>query len=132
MIFGTSCTVIRPQEFFAIVARSTGAGPESMARFALFWGVCWFAVVKGWHVAEFAVLTYLCAAALRWWFGRWTTRIVIAAMLFGVAFAASDEWHQSFVPDRYGTFQDVLIDSLGVLLAGSILLVRVRGKRPEA
>lgn len=124
LIFGTSCTVIRPHEFFGIVSNLTGAGAESMQRFMVFWGVAWFAVVKGWHVIEFAMLTWLCAWTLEWWWGKSTTGTVVAAMLFGAAFAATDEWHQSFIPDRFGTIQDVFIDCAGVGLAGLILLRR--------
>ena len=47
-------------------------------------------------------------------------------MLLCFLFAISDEWHQTFVPDRYGTVTDVLIDSLGILLAGGWLLRRLR------
>ena len=50
-------------------------------------------------------------------------------MLFCIAFAASDEWHQTFVPDRYGTVVDVFIDSLGVLVAGMFMLARQRSSR---
>lgn len=47
-------------------------------------------------------------------------------MLLGIAIAASDELHQSFVPDRFGTLSDILIDSLGVSIAGAILAVRLQ------
>ncbi len=124
LIFGTSCTVIRPDEFFRLIARFTGASHVSMERFAIFWGVCWFAVVKGWHVTEFMLLTFFTAATLKWWFKTFTTRTILAAMLLCFLFAASDEWHQTFVPDRYGTVQDVFIDSIGICIAGLILLAR--------
>ena len=128
LIFGTSCTVIRPQEFFNLVARFSGAGEESMQRFAVFWGLSWFAIVKGWHFAEFVILTLLTVAAWKWWRGNITAWSIVGAMLLCIAFAASDEWHQSFIPDRFGTIQDVVIDSLGVLTAGSVLLVRLNRK----
>ncbi|MCA9098146.1 MAG: VanZ family protein [Planctomycetaceae bacterium] len=118
--------MIRPNEFFTLVATISGAEQESMERFAVFWGVSWFAIVKGWHVAEFAILTFLLAAALQWWRDKLTTGTIVGAMLFCMAFAASDEWHQSFIPDRFGTVEDVLIDSLGVCAAGSILLARLK------
>jgi len=126
LIFGTSCTVIRPTEFFTLVAKISGAGQETMERFALFWGVSWFAIVKGWHFTEFAILTLLLAASLKWWRGKLTNGTIMGSMLFCIAFAVSDEWHQSFIPDRFGTVQDVLIDSLGVCAAGLILLVRLK------
>jgi hypothetical protein len=126
LIFGTSCTVIRPQEFFQLVAAATGADAPSMQRFELFWGVAWYGVVKGWHVTEFALLTWFSMATWRWWCGTLTQRGVLAAMLFSLAFAISDEWHQAFIPDRYGTVEDVVIDSLGIALAGFIALARLR------
>ena len=124
-IFGTSCTVIRPEEFIRLVASLTGAGRDTMERFAVFWGIAWFSVVKGWHFSEFVILTLLTASAVKWWRHELTVWTIIASMLFCIAFAASDEWHQSFVPDRFGTIQDVLIDSLGVFTAGAILLLRL-------
>lgn len=127
-IFGTSCTVIRPEGFFYLVSSSTGADRESMKTFAVFWGISWFAIVKGWHFTEFAILTVLTSAAIGWFDGKSTARPIYLAMLFCIAFAASDEWHQSFVPDRFGTVQDVLIDSLGVCTAGALMLVRTNRK----
>jgi hypothetical protein len=65
LIFGTSCTVVRPHEFFELVQRATGASPDSMQKFMIFRGIVWYAIVKGWHVAEFAILTFLAHAAIR-------------------------------------------------------------------
>ena len=44
----------------------------------------------------------------------------IAAWIIGTAYAATDELHQSFVPDRACAFTDVCIDSAGVA-AGVII-----------
>lgn len=38
------------------------------------------------------------------------------AMIICVMYAASDEWHQLFVPGRSGQISDVLLDSSGALL----------------
>ena len=46
--------------------------------------------------------------------GFW--RFFIAACL-GVLFAASDEWHQSFVPGRHMDVGDFIFDSFGVITA---------------
>ncbi len=126
LLFGTSCTVIRPHEFFGLVQSFTGVDSTSMQRFQLFWGLSWFAIVKGWHFTEFAVLLLLCVGAIRCWRRPISSWSIVGAMSFCVVFAASDEWHQSFVPDRFGTIQDVLIDSLGVCTAGAVLLFRHR------
>ena len=57
------------------------------------------------HAAEFAVLGFLLLRAL----GRES-----AAIAVGIAYAASDELHQHFVPGRQGSPLDVLLDSVGV------------------
>jgi hypothetical protein len=124
LIFGTSCTVVRPHEFIRLVERVTGAGQASMHRFNVFWGISWFTIVKGWHFAEFAVLTLLCAAVVRWVRGSLNFGSIVGVIMFCIAFAVSDEWHQSFVPDRVGSVEDVFIDSLGVCAAGAFLLIR--------
>ncbi|MBD3674270.1 MAG: VanZ family protein [Planctomycetaceae bacterium] len=125
-IFGTSCTVVRPLEFFAMVQQTLGLDEEAMSRFRLFWGISWFTIVKGWHFTEFAILTGLTAKGLQWWNQSQSITTIGLAMLACVAFAASDEWHQTFVPDRFGTLTDVLIDSLGVLVMGGVLIRRQR------
>jgi len=123
-IFGTSCTVIRPEEFFALIQKYTFVDEAAMRQFRIFWGVVWFAVVKGWHFTEFAILLFLLAGVFRFWRGSNSTSSIVIAMLLCIAFAISDEWHQSFIPDRNGTLMDVLIDSLGVCTAGFYLLRR--------
>ncbi|UCF37188.1 MAG: VanZ family protein [Acidobacteriota bacterium] len=54
----------------------------------------------------------------------------VAATLYGVL----DEVHQAFVPNRHPSFQDVLADSVGALVAvlGSYWILRVWKNRPEA
>jgi hypothetical protein len=131
LIFGTSCTVVRPQEFFAWFHRHVFTDESAYANFQVFWGFSWFAVVKGWHVVEFAILTLLANAALSRLAGRRSTGIILTSMLLCLLFAISDEWHQTFVPDRYGTVTDVLIDGLGILLAGGWLLRRLRRAQPQ-
>jgi VanZ family protein len=63
------------------------------------------------HAAEYAVLGALLVRALG-------SRA--AAVLAGVAYAASDEWHQTFVTGRQGSAWDVLVDTAGVA-AGALL-----------
>ena len=52
----------------------------------------------------------------------------IAAFLLSLAYAASDEWHQSYVPGRSASLTDVTWDTSGVTL-GMIILLVVRKKR---
>ena len=64
------------------------------------------------HVGEYAVLGALLLRALaRPW----------AALALGIAYAVSDELHQTFVPGRAGTPLDVAIDAVGVALGILVL-----------
>jgi VanZ family protein len=67
------------------------------------------------HLAEYAVLGALLLRAVG---------MRVPALLAGVAYAVSDEIHQTFVPGRQGSVLDVLIDSAGVVI-GILVLERV-------
>jgi len=47
--------------------------------------------------------------------------------LLAAAYAASDEWHQSFVVGRTASFSDVLLDCVGI---AGLLLVHLLSRRP--
>ena len=66
------------------------------------------------HVTEYAVLTALWWRALR---GIGLARPVLVAAAISLGYAATDEFHQTFVDGRRGTPVDVLIDSLGIAIA---------------
>jgi VanZ family protein len=67
------------------------------------------------HAAEYAALCLL------WWraFATVTTRqrAIVAAVAVSVAYAISDEVHQTFIEGRHGSPVDVAIDSAGIALA---------------
>lgn len=65
---------------------------------------------KGAHVLEYAILTLLI------WQAAGCSRIGVA-WVAAVAYAASDEFHQTFVPGRNGTPVDVLVDAVGATAA---------------
>jgi len=70
-------------------------------------------VKKAMHVMAYATLTYLYLRAMRGGGTRgWVSRGASAAL--ALAYAFSDEYHQTFVPGRNGTLADVGIDSVGV------------------
>jgi VanZ family protein len=54
---------------------------------------------------------------------RWSWRRAGIALLIAAAYAATDEWHQSFVPSRTAAFDDVLIDSTGALIGLSLVFL---------
>ncbi|MCA1596301.1 MAG: VanZ family protein [Chloroflexi bacterium] len=124
-IFVTSCYYINSPEFVHFVRGLVGSGWFG-ARFAAFWFSCGLFVVKGWHFTEYAVLCVLATRLLQRSRGWSVPRTLPWSVLFCVAFAASDEWHQTFVPGRDGCFRDVCIDSAGVLLSAWILSARNR------
>ena len=69
------------------------------------------------HTVEYAILGALLLRALE-------ARTI--ALVAGVAYAISDEIHQSFVPGRQGSVLDVLIDSAGVAIGILVLERRLR------
>jgi VanZ family protein len=66
------------------------------------------------HVTEYLILTLLLLRALR---RSGIARALPAAAVAALAYACSDEWHQSFVPGRTATPRDVAIDGIGIALA---------------
>src|ERR1700693_494148 len=76
------------------------------------------------HVTEYAILAALMWRALRGgmvWKSK--TSILFAIVWIACAvFAASDEFHQSFVPSRTSSFHDVMIDICGALIGLSICI----------
>lgn len=73
------------------------------------------------HAAEYALLCLL------WWRALRTvtdsTSAAVGALLLTVAYAATDEFHQTFVSGRSGSPTDVAIDSAGAALT-AVLLAR--------
>jgi VanZ family protein len=79
------------------------------------------------HVAEYGLLAFLWWRPLRRLVpGRAAVALAVAVTL---TYAASDEYHQSFVEGRHGTPVDVAIDAVGMALAAA-LIMRARGTRP--
>ena len=74
------------------------------------------------HVTEYAILATLLWRALRGGTNlKSSMSILFAAALIGCAvFAASDEFHQSFVASRTSSSNDVMIDICGALIGLTI------------
>ena len=70
------------------------------------------------HVVEYGFLGFLLARAL-WrhsFFWRNAARLWTAALLVGVLYGASDEFHQRFVPHRDSSVYDCLADAAGAAI----------------
>lgn len=81
-------------------------------------------VRKGAHMAEYAVLALLNLRALRMSGAR---RPWLSALTMAVLYAATDEFHQRFTPDRGPSPADVAIDALGASLG--LLAARMLPRR---
>ena len=88
------------------------------------------AIRKLGHLTEYAILAGLLWRALRSGTGSQTK----ISILFGIVlvacagFAASDEFHQSFVPSRTSSANDVMIDICGALI-GLTICVAVAARK---
>ena len=85
-----------------------------------------FIARKGAHVTEYAILALLFWRALQRpakGDHRWSWKAAGWTVAFVALYATTDELHQQFVPSRYGSPMDVLIDTIG----GGIGLALLRG-----
>jgi len=73
---------------------------------------------KGAHITEYAILGALLYRALE---------NEVVALAAGIAYAATDEFHQHFVRGRHGAPVDVAIDAVGVAL-GMLAWLRWRSQ----
>lgn len=74
-----------------------------------------FALRKIAHLTEYAILAWLLIRALKE-HQLSKQQVLILAISLSVLYAISDEYHQTFILGREGTFRDVLIDSFGIFL----------------
>jgi len=73
-----------------------------------------FILRKGAHVVEYGVLTFLLYRAFQGTFNMTAFGLFAYPVLLSFLYAASDEFHQTFVPGRSGNVTDVLIDGIGI------------------
>ena len=73
-------------------------------------------VKKGLHAAAYGVLMGLILRGLRgYWSRAGLIRLVSSSL--SLAYALSDEYHQTLVPGRNGNMFDVLVDAVGIAAA---------------
>jgi len=87
-------------------------------------GILDMMIYKGGHMLGYALLAIAFLHGL-----AWTRRIrrqhIILAVLLTVAYATSDELHQTLTAGRSPAARDVLIDAVGAIL-GLLVWLRVR------
>ena len=83
-----------------------------------------FTADKLFHLGVYAMLGFLVARALGYY--GWARRFVmVLSVLICFLYALSDEFHQSFVPDRTSSFMDVAADTVGACI-GIVIRTRKR------
>ena len=82
---------------------------------------------KAAHMMEYGILAFLLGRALSRGRGALSRSALVTVFFVSVLYAASDEYHQTFVPGRNGTPVDVGIDAVGALVA--LLVVGSLGKK---
>jgi len=66
------------------------------------------------HIAEYAVFAWFLFRVLRFSGKYKKSHALILAFIISIIYAASDEYHQVFVPGREGAVRDVITDAFGV------------------
>lgn len=84
---------------FALSSRSFRDAPSGLSPFV--------------HFGEYFILGLLLLFALTRTSGWRAGPIMLAAVVLAGLYGISDEWHQSFVPERFADPVDVLVDVVG-------------------
>ncbi len=74
---------------------------------------------------KLAHMTVFGALLLAWWRALGPRTAVVVTL----AYAALDEWHQTWVEGRNGAFSDWAIDAAGAGLASAVVVIRLRRAR---
>ena len=73
-----------------------------------------FILKKSAHMIEFGILVFLLSRSLKF-------KKPDLSLLMALSYAFTDEIHQLFVPGRGGKLSDVLIDSIGIIIATQLI-----------
>lgn len=76
------------------------------------------------HFFEYAVLCFLLISALSN-YRISKKKMVVLAVILSMLYAFSDEYHQSFIPGRTPSVNDLAVDGLGIFLASWISKIKV-------
>lgn len=77
------------------------------------------------HLLEYAVLCFLVSKALSSTLKENVRRYIgLIAVVISLLYAITDEFHQSFVPGRYASMDDVFADGMGAVISQIILYIK--------
>lgn len=88
--------------------------------------LCWYGrfslmIRKCAHMTEYGILAVFVANWLRFRMCKHTWSMWLFTLVVTIIYAASDEFHQTFVSDRSGNFLDVFVDFCGMIIGLSLL-----------
>ncbi|MFA5168182.1 MAG: VanZ family protein [Candidatus Omnitrophota bacterium] len=76
------------------------------------------------HAIEYSILGVLLLRGFTYSFpGKPVFRLVLFAAGSAILFGLSDEWHQTFVQERFFELQDLIVDAISAVL-GILLYIR--------
>jgi VanZ family protein len=84
---------------------------------------------KGAHIFEYFILTLLFLGILRLELPKNRIRVLWLSAFLAISYAITDEMHQLFVFGRTGKATDILIDSIGILLACTLSFFLMSSKK---
>ncbi len=113
----TSNAFIGSRSFTASASQAIGVSKQS---FDSFWDAWWWLFVKGYHFGEFALLFLFLRRALHKASSLPYSAAAGWALGISALYAATDEFHQSFISYRGGRVSDVMIDCGGIAFAALV------------
>ncbi len=78
------------------------------------------------HFLEYSVFGYFLALAIMQSPSKINWKNFLAVFIIGSLYAASDEYHQSFVEGRFSEVSDFLADSAGIILGLIVFVIRAK------
>jgi VanZ family protein len=88
------------------------------------------------HFVGYAMLSFLLFRSWRGTFPRLSTRWCLQwatlAFVCTALVASFDEFHQTFLPSRTGTFRDAMLDSSAALIAQILIFLLLQRRNTEA
>lgn len=132
-----------------IVAESTNLGSSERTSRILYpifhylfgmgaqrFGVFHIVLRKTGHFVGYAMLSFFLFRSWRGTFPRLSTRWCLQwatlAFVCTALVASLDEFHQTFLPSRTGTFRDAILDSSAALIAQVLIFLLLQRRNTEA
>lgn len=106
-------TIIIAITIFYLSSKTFDGPPGGVSYFSIFY-----------HFLAFFYLSFFLLISLIK--GKINKNLLIIGLILAILYGISDEIHQYFVPGRASTISDVLINSAGILFAGTLYSIRFK------